>query len=295
MTKASKRTGASRPTADHPDIWRSVAGREEVREHYERQLAAWSVRLRRHELDTDHGRTFVLMCGPDDGPAVVLLHGAGSNSSVWHDAVESLVADHRVIMVDLLGEPGLSEAVRPDLTTSASADWLGQVLDQLGVREAALAGMSFGGWTATDFATRYPERVRRLALLCPAGIGRQATWGLAGAFLLQFFGEFGRRRSVQLITGLAVDRHPEVLTEVSLMFRNFQPRTGTYPVFEDERLRRLTMPVFAILGERDRVFDPMETRQRLTTLVPDVRTHIELGAGHALVDQSERVTRFLTE
>jgi len=34
-------------------------------------------------------------------------------------------------------------------------------------------GVSLGGWLALDYATRRPERVERIAVLCPAGIGRQ--------------------------------------------------------------------------------------------------------------------------
>lgn len=284
MTRKAEGAGA---------VWRDDAGAAAVQSRYEEQLSAWPIPLRRHQLDTEQGRTFALTCGDEDAPPVVLLHGGGANSAVWREAAVDLATDHRVIMVDLLGEPGLSEAVRPDLGSPASADWLGQVLDQLGIDTASLAGMSFGGWTATDFATRHPGRVRRLALLCPAGIGRQATWSLLGALLLQRFGAFGQRRSAEMITGLTHDRHPEVLDEVSRVFRSFRPRTEPYPVFSDEALRQLTMPVLAILGERDRVFHPGDTRHRLATLLPDVRTHLEPGAGHALLGQDERTAEFL--
>lgn len=274
-------------------VWRDEASARLVRDRYRAQLSAWPVPLDRHDLDTEQGRTVAWTCGAEAHPPVVLLHGAGSNSSVWRDAAVDLAGDHRVIMVDLLGEPGFSEAVRPDLASSASADWLGQVLDQLGIRSAGFAGISFGGWTAADFATRHPDRVDRLVLLCPAGIGRQATWSLLGVFLVQRFGAAGRRRSAELITGLRHREHTEVLAEISLVFENFRPRTDQYPVFSDDDLARLMMPVLAILGERDRVFDPVGTRRRLAAQLPDVRTHVEPGAGHALLGQAERTVGFL--
>lgn len=274
-------------------VWRDEAAAAMARDRYRDQLSSWPVPLDQHELDTEQGRTVAWTCGDEEDPPVVLLHGAGSNSSVWRDAAVDLAVDHWVIMVDLLGEPGFSEAVRPDLRSSASADWLGQVLDQLGVRSAGFAGISFGGWTATDFATRHPERVDRLVLLCPAGIGRQATWSLLGALLVQRFGAAGRRRSAEMLTGLRHADHPEVLAEIMLVFESFHPRTDPYPVFSDASLARLTMPVLAILGERDRVFDPVDTRRRLAALLPEVSTHLEPGAGHALLGQAERTVGFL--
>lgn len=280
-----------------PTVWRDAAVAREVHGRYEQQIASWPVPARPLTIATDLGATFVLTCGVSPGAEgdtalpVVLLHGAGATSAVWQTLAVDLSLDRRVIMIDLLGEPGFSAPSRPDLTTAASADWLGQVLDELEVGVAAIVGTSFGGWTAVDFATRRPERVDRLALLAPAGIGRQKS--LSGALLLLLMGERGRQRSVERITGLAGADHPEILAEIDLVFRSFRPRTQKYPLFTDGRLRALTMPVLAVLGERDRVFRPRQTRHRLATLVPDVRVHLEPGAGHALLGQDTRIADFI--
>ena len=274
-------------------IYTSEAAAVAVRTRYEEQLAAWPVPAQRHMLDTRAGRTFVLTCGLDDGPPVVLLHGSGGNSAVWADGVELLARDRPVVLVDLLGEPGLSDPVRLDLTTATTADWLAETLDLLGVGSAALVGLSLGGWTATDFASRHPERVERLALLCPAGIGRQTIGRLAPAFFLSLLGARGRRRSAELITGLDAREHGAVLDEIGRSFRGFRPRTERFPVFDDDRLRRLTMPVLAVVGARDRVFDSAGTARRLTGLTPRARAEVLPAAGHALLGQVPRVAEFL--
>ena len=274
-------------------IYTSEDGARLVRERYEQQLAAWPVPSLRHEIETSHGRTFALTCGDDDAPPVVLLHGSGANSTMWLDGIELLAADHRVVLVDLLGEPGLSDPVRLDLATGDTADWLAECLDALGIDRTALVGISLGGWTAADFAARRPERVNRLALLCPAGIGRQTIGKVAPAFLLSLLGARGRRRSAEIVTGLDARQHPEVFEELSRMFGHFRPRTERFPVFDDDTLRRLTMPVLAVLGERDRVFDPVHTRERLTALLPDVRVDVVAGSGHALLGQAPRIAEFV--
>ena len=136
-------------------------------------------------------------------------------------------------------------------------------------------------------------RVERLALLCPAGIGRQTIGKVAPAFVLNLLGARGRRRSAEIVTGLDAWEHPEVFEEVSRVFGHFRPRTERFPVFDDETLRRLTMPVLAVLGGRDRVFDPVGTERRLRSLVRDVRVEVVSTSGHALLGQTPRVVDFL--
>lgn len=282
----------SRTPTGAAGIWTSGAGAAAVREHYEQHLAAWPVPLRRHHVDTAYGRTFALTCD-DDAPPVVLLHGTGSNSSVWRDGVTELTDTHRVVMIDLLGEPGSSDPVRLDLTAPDSANWITQTLDLLGIGTTAVAGLSLGGWTAADLATRHPDRVERLALLCTAGIGRQTIGRVAPAFFPSFLGAGGRRRSAEIVTGLTERDHPNVLDEIELLSRYVRPRRDRYQIFSDDALRRLTMPVLAVLGERGRVFDPVQTRRRLETLLPDVRVDVLAGAGHALLGQVPRIAQFL--
>jgi pimeloyl-ACP methyl ester carboxylesterase len=143
-----------------------------VLEHYDGFLARWPVPFATRVVDTRHGRTAVHVCGRADGPALVLIHGAGSNALMWIGDVEGWARDFRVFAIDVVGEPGRSAPVRPPLKGPAYSDWLAEVLDGLGLARATLVGLSQGGWIALKLATTRPERVERLVLLSPAGVVR---------------------------------------------------------------------------------------------------------------------------
>ena len=81
----------------------------------------------------------------------------------------------RVYAIDMIGDAGLSAPSRPPLAGDAHALWLDDVLAGLSVASASFVGMSLGGWLTLDYASPRPGRVERLALICPAGIGRQKT------------------------------------------------------------------------------------------------------------------------
>ena len=75
---------------------------------------------------------------------------------------------HRsVIGVDLLGEAGLSVQDEPITGPDDEAQWLDEALAGLGLDRVHLMGVSIGGWTAVNYASRRPGRAASLVLLDP--------------------------------------------------------------------------------------------------------------------------------
>ncbi|MFF7700825.1 alpha/beta fold hydrolase [Streptomyces lydicus] len=274
-------------------IYKSEAGARELQRRYREVLDAWPVPAEHLRVPTHEGETFVVVSGPEDAPPVVLLHGAGANTTMWQDDITTWSRHFRTYALDLVGEPGLSAPSRPPLASDAPARWLDDVLDGLGIARAAFVGTSLGGWLALDYATRRPERVDRLALLCPGGVGRQKRGWLFRALLLRPLGAWGVRRSAGAVAGLDRPEHRAVLDQLVLTFAQFKPRTERLPVFPDDVLRRLAMPVQVTVGGRDALFDSADTARRLARCVPHATVHVLPEAGHALLGQTDAVLTFL--
>lgn len=99
-----------------------------------------------------------------DAPAVVFLHGAGLDHSVWVMPSRYFARHgYRVFAPDLPGH-GRSEGPALD-SIDAMAGWLAAFLDAVGVSEATVVGHSMGSLVAYAFAARFPERTRKLVLL----------------------------------------------------------------------------------------------------------------------------------
>jgi triacylglycerol lipase len=85
------------------------------------------------------------------GPAVVLVHGFGSQASVdWGHVIQPLAAHHRVIALDGLGWGGSAKPTI-DYDIQTWVDFLGEFLRALKVEHFALAGESLGGWIAASY------------------------------------------------------------------------------------------------------------------------------------------------
>jgi pimeloyl-ACP methyl ester carboxylesterase len=102
------------------------------------------------------------------GPAVILLHGLGGDSSNWAPTVGPLAKSHRVIVPDQIGF-GRSDKPLINYRVATLVDFLAGFMKELKIERATLVGNSLGGWTAVAFALAYPQKVDRLVLVDAAG------------------------------------------------------------------------------------------------------------------------------
>ncbi len=101
-------------------------------------------------------------------PAIVLVHGLGSDLRAWQRNLDALARRHRVIALDL---PGFGRSSKPR-TVPSLAGWAACVdalTHALELRDFVLVGHSMGGQLALHHALALPGRARALVLVAPAG------------------------------------------------------------------------------------------------------------------------------
>ncbi len=107
--------------------------------------------------------------GPQDRPALVLVHGFSSSLHTWNAWEAGLSDDYRVIRLDLPGH-GLSRVDETgDVSAARMSDVIGQVADKLDVETFTLAGHSMGGNLSWRYTLANPERVDGLILVAASG------------------------------------------------------------------------------------------------------------------------------
>ncbi|HBP4595680.1 TPA: alpha/beta hydrolase [Pseudomonas aeruginosa] len=281
-------------------VYRSAEAAAAVEGQYRRVLERWPVPKTELHISTRQGSTFVVICGPESAPPVVLLHGSMANSAAWLPDVALWSTKFRLFAIDVIGEAGLSARVRPDLASDAHALWLDEVLERLGLvsgqTRVAIVGTSLGGWLALDYASRRPASVGALALMCPSGIGRQKNL-LLKILPLLLLGSWGKRRIWKLVFGPAPKVLPQEMQPLAELMKSVglaaKPRVIRIPQLTDAQLRELGMPILTIIGERDVLLDSRDTRDRLQRTVPHAEIRFIEAGYHFLPDQAPHVMDFL--
>lgn len=238
-------------------------------------------------------------------PAVVMVHGAAFDHSVWQWQSRHL-AHHgfTVLAVDLPGHgrsPGPPRATIEDM-----ADWVAAFVEAASLPRAAVVGHSMGALVALETAIRHPARVERLVLIgasapmpvgepflaaakddSPAALDMEVTWGLArGSLLAQSpipgLSLHGASRSLNARAA------PGVLHADLAACHAYQPSL--------ERIRALALPTLVLAGRRDQM-TPARAGEALAAEIPGAQVAM-LDAGHSMMTEAPaevaaRLRRFL--
>lgn len=277
-------------SAFHP--YRSTAAKAEYEALYAERAQAWPVPAETRTLDTPTGLTHVRVSGPPDAPPLVLLHGARGNSLMWVPNIAALSAQHRAIALDTPEETGLSSSRKRITQPSQLYAWLDEVIDALvPAGPVNVAGLSYGGWLAAQYALRHPNRVRRLVLLAPAlTVQPAAPAMLARAMLSVLPGAWGRRKFYYWLLADAVNIGPAGKVYVDqaiadwLVAERCLKRLHLVPaaVLDDATLRAWQTPTLYLVGENERIYPAPQAIARLNRLAPQIKTRLIPGAGHDL-------------
>jgi pimeloyl-ACP methyl ester carboxylesterase len=289
-----------------------------LRERYDRMVQSAGGRgrfIRRPQ----GGAVHVIEAG--DGPPVVHLHG-NNTSSLSHLMLLEHLTGVQSFLVDRPGF-GLSDPEDfPRRTFRRSAvRFVVEVLDQLGLESAVLAGASGGGTWAIWCALDRPERVRGLVMLgsvpllpgasIPIGIRLMATPVLGDA--LSRTVRPGRRMLLHLMAsvgeGDTILRYPDLLdsltdaardqvatatnaAEFQALLSPFGARAATR--IRPDDLRLVAAPTLMIWGDHDPVVSVADA-QAAADLIPDARLEV-LPAGHVpQLGNPDRVAKLLEE
>ncbi|MER5507514.1 alpha/beta fold hydrolase [Streptomyces sp. NPDC002766] len=251
-------------------------------------------------LDAGGRKIFVAETG--QGAPVLLLHGGGPGASGVSNYVRNiaeLAKEYRVIVPDLPGYGRSGKGIDGTDPFGSLATGIRGVLDRLGLDKAHLVGNSYGGACALRLALDTPDRVDRMVLMGPGGIGTTRALPTAGLnSLLNYYGGDGPSRpklekfirdhlvfNAARVPDAVIDARyeasidPEVIANPPLQRPKDLRTVWKMDFTRDRRLSRLPVPTLVLWGAEDRVNRPSGGRM-LADRMPDCDLYEVANTGH---------------
>ena len=231
------------------------------------------------------------------GPPLLFLHG-GDYVAQNRPFLDRLARRFRVVAPR---HPGFGNTARPAWfrTVHDIAYLYLDLLDRLDLKDAVLAGSSFGGWVALEMAVRSPVRLGRLVLIDSLGVkfGGREERDIADVYVLPAE-EVARRQFVD--PARAAPDYASLDDGELLAIARDREATSLYgwkPYMHDPALvhwlHRVTLPALMVWGERDGIVAPAYG-ERLAAALPNARFERIAGAAHfPQIEQPEAVAALI--
>lgn len=235
-------------------------------------------------------------------PTLVFIHGAQQDNFCWAALASPLAArGFPVLAPDL---PGHGGSAGPPLTSVAAlADWVGGLLDHIGVARVGLIGHSLGSLVALETASHYPDRLVSLTLLGTAapmavspGLLAAATddptkaMSLINRWSHSTRGSLGGENRVSgnwipIFNLRQMQRQPVATLPVDLL---------ACQAYGDAvaAARRVACPTLVVIGGADRM-TPASAAQPIVAALRQVQVESIPNTGHALMTEQPDILRRL--
>jgi pimeloyl-ACP methyl ester carboxylesterase len=254
----------------------------------------------RFEVETFLGKTSILAKNRErkDLEPIIFLPGGRTCGIFWdiNNNLAPLYDDYRIFLLDVNGQPGLSDGHTPPIDSDGYGRWLKEFVNGLGLSAANFVGASFGGSLIMKLGEVDSGLIKRAVLCNPAGFVNISIKPRNLYYLLMPLLFPSNKTVMNFLDKIAFhedfDFEPKKREQLAefILYTNmyFQFGAENPRPFADETLKKLDAPAFLIL-DRDDIFIPQAgTQKRAEKLLPKLVETVWLekhGHGIELADE----------
>lgn len=290
--------------------YKTANSREWLEGWLEKVLRTNDLEYERFELETSLGKTSILAKNREKKnlDAIIFIPGGRTCGIFWdiNRNLAPLYENYRIYLLDVNGQPGLSEPNAPLIEGFGYGKWLKEVVSGLNLEKANFVGASFGGSLIMKLAEVDSSLIKRAVMCNPADF-ENINMSLGNLYNLLVPMIFPSKKSVMKFLDKIVfhkdfqldSQKREQLAEFLLYTnQNFKMNTENPRPFSDETLTKLNAPSYLILDRDDIFINQQKTQQRAEKLLPNLIETIWLekhGHGIELADEIGEVVKNVLE
>lgn len=241
------------------------------------------------------------------GETIMLLHGFGEDSSIFHHQQAELEKNYTVILVDLPGSGRSPALPSSDVSIETFAEVVHDIVQAEGLPTFVLVGHSMGGYITMAYAEKYADTLKAFGWMHSTAmpdsdekivtrkkgiefIQHNGAYAFLKTSIPNLFSDYSKRNCPELISNLIEEGSRFTNEALIQYYRAMMARPDRKHV-----LKQAKVPVLMIAGTED-VAAPLADVSAQASLPKECHFHVLENTGHmGMIERPDDVSRLLNK
>lgn len=272
-------------------LYKTDEGKEIAYKSYDQSMELWDVNYSEEFVDTDYGKSHVIISGENNEQALIILPGLFGDATMWFPNVGELSKHYKVYTLDMINYGGKSHPSGKSINDFNDYKiWFHQIMDHYKLDSVALMGVSYSSWLTLSLARETPDAINAVVMLDPSETFMPMNGGIAWKGFKYFMFFPNRTKYAKFLDWLGggySNEQMDIWTEHMLDVIEFGSTkmfdVPQHRIYNPEELTMIDMPVLIMAGGKPILYDdPEEFKKNALNSIPHAKVVIVPDAGHGL-------------
>lgn len=260
-------------------LFKSELGKKEILALYNQKLNELEIEYECKLVDTDYGKTNIIIVGDSTKPPIIIVHGSNGCAPIALETYPTLHKKFQVFAIDVLAQPNKSAETRLSMTDNSYGLWINDLINRLELKNVTMAGFSFGGLIILKTLIQNESNIKEVYLSAPAFI-------VNGNPLIALFKIFiPMKRYIKTQNNKYLDKFLQTLfTEkdefahkyLSKVFLYFKMDFTPVPIIKKEEAALIKTQITIVAAKKDIIFPGVKMIKRANKIFPSLKNTILL-------------------
>ena len=241
---------------------------------YDEKLTELNISYAHKLIDTDFGKTNIIVAGNQSKPSIILIHGSNGCAPVALETYSELIDSFSVYTVDVLAQPNKSAETRLSMKDDSYGQWMNQLIDSLALDNVTLAGFSFGGLVILKTLINNEHKIKEVFLSAPAYVvnGNPLTALIKFFIPMKRYMKTKKTKYLERFLDSAFTEKDDFAHDyLAAVFTHFKMDFTPVPVIKTTEASKIQTPITLIAAESDIIFPGVKMIKRAKKIFPSLK------------------------
>lgn len=254
--------------------FKTEQGKKEILELYDEKLSQLKIKFDYQIVNTEYGKTNIIICGNQGKPPMLLVHGSNGCAPIAIETYQNLLKEYKIYSVDVIAQPNKSEGIKMSMKDNSYGKWITELINKLKLDYVTMAGFSLGGLVILKTLEYDESKINEVFLSSPAYIvNGNPLKALFKVFIpMKRYMKTKKIKYVEkFLAEVFTERDDFAVKYLSKVFLHFKMDFTPVPIIKKENAQSITTPITLFAGKNDILFPGEKMIKRAKKIFPSLK------------------------